>query len=85
MVTSDSQKFIESVQDIDFVFTIQGSIGHIGFSSGESIALKTCEDFYMISQARKVYMAYSEDMYRSCFARDAAKTTDVCYEELFFE
>lgn len=85
LVTSDSQRFIDSIHDIDCVFTIPGTIGHVGFSIGESVALKTCLDFYMISQASKVYMAYSKDMYRSCFARDAAKTTDVCYEEIFIE
>lgn len=84
LVTSDSQKFLDSLKGYDCFFTLPGKIGHVGWSLDFDVALKTLEDFYMISQARKAYMAYTDNMYRSCFARDAAQTTDIPYEEILF-
>lgn len=84
LVTSDSQKLIEYISDIDFVFTIEGKIGHIQFIHSDDVILKTFLDFYMISQAKKVYMAYSGQMYKSKFSQSAAETTGVPFESINF-
>lgn len=84
LVTSDSQTFIDAVKEIDFVYIIPGKIGHIGFTQGKDIHIKTFLDFYMISKAKKAYMAYSNKMYKSHFAQTAALTTGIPYEEFAF-
>ena len=84
LITSDSQKFINSLSSISYVFTIDGEIGHIGFSSSFETYIKTFMDFYMISQARKVFMGYTDKMYKSHFAESAAMTMGVQYESIRF-
>ena len=84
LVTTDSSKFLNIVQKLDYVFVIEGKIGHIGFQENPDVHLKTMLDFYMISQARKVYMAYTGDMYPSHFAESAAETTNTLYESVKF-
>lgn len=84
LVTSDSQRLIDYISDIDFVFTIDGKIGHIQYNHSDDVILKTFLDFYMISQAKKVYMAYSGQMYKSKFSQSAAETTGVPFESVNF-
>jgi len=84
LVTSDSKKFVTSISDLVFCYVIPGNIGHLGTARSETVLMKTFLDFYMISKARKVYMAHSGEMYRGGFAASAAATTDVPYEEIEF-
>lgn len=84
LVTTDSLKFLNEVNKLEYVFIIPGAIGHIGFQENPDVHLKTMLDFYMISQARKVYMAYTGDMYPSHFAESAAETTNTLYESVKF-
>lgn len=84
LVTSDSATFMKSINNIDFVFTLPGDIGHIGFSNNENTHLKTMMDFYMISKAQKAYMGYSDKMYKSHFAQSAAQTTGIKYNAIKF-
>ena len=84
LVTSDSTKFVKSISDLNFCYVIPGNIGHLGTARSETVLMKTFLDFYMISKARKVYMAHSGEMYRGGFAASAAATTDVPYEEIEF-
>lgn len=84
LVTSDSQSFIDEAKKLNFVYVIPGEIGHIGFSKGTDVYMKTFLDFYMISQASHVYMAHSGKMYRSNFAPTAAKSNNVPYDEIVY-
>ena len=79
LVTSDSQKFIDKVADIPYVYIIPGEIGHIGHMGG-NIFLKTFLDLYMISYAKKVYLCVGEGMYKSNYARFAAQTQNKPFE-----
>lgn len=84
LVTSDSQSFIDSVSKLDFVLLVEGEIGHIGYSCNDSVTKKMFLDFYMISQAQHVYLAYSGKMYKSNFAKTAAMSTNAPYSEIAF-
>lgn len=84
LVTSDSQTFIDAVSKLYYVYVIPGKIGHIGWTEGDEVYEKVLLDFYMISQATHVYMAHSGKMYRSNFAKTAAKTTNAPYDEITY-
>ena len=84
LVTSDSQTFLDKASALDFVYIVPGKTGHIGFSQGQDVHDKMFLDFFLISQARHVYMAFSGKMYRSIFAKTAAWTNNVPYDEIAF-
>lgn len=84
LVTSDSMTFMHAIANIPFVYQIPGVIGHIGHVDNSSANLKTFLDFWMISLAKKAYMGYTGDMYKSNFAKSAANSTGILYEELEF-
>ena len=82
LVTSDSQSFIDEVIQYPFVYVAPGKIGHIGYAQGTDVYEKMFVDFFLISQAEHVYMAFSGKMYRSNFAKTAALSTGVPYDEM---
>lgn len=84
LVTSDSKTFMNHVKTLPYVFTLPGEIGHIGHSCSDAINMKMFLDFYMISQAKKAYMGYTGEMYKSNFAKSAAATTGIPYEAIHF-
>lgn len=84
LVTTDSMKFLDAVNQLPYVFVIPGRIGQIAFKSDNEINLKMFLDFFMISKAKKAYMAYTGDMYKSHFAQSAAETTDIPFESIGF-
>ncbi|MBR0038307.1 MAG: hypothetical protein IJP70_11810 [Bacteroidales bacterium] len=84
LVTSDSSTFVKAISDFDFCYVIPGDVGHLGTAQHESVLLKTFLDFYMISRAKKVYMAHTGEMYRGGFAQSAAASTNTIYEEILF-
>lgn len=83
MVTSDSQKFIDSVSNIPYVYIIPGEIGHIGHMGGD-IFMKTYLDFYMIADAKKVYLGVGNKMYKSNFSYFVAQTRERAIELIEF-
>ena len=84
LVTSDSQKFIDSVSNIPYVYVIPGEIGHIGHMGGD-IFMKTFLDFYMIAGAKKVYLGVGNKMYRSNFSHFAAQIQGKPFELIKFK
>ena len=72
LVTSDSSSFLSLVAKISFVYVIEGKVGHIDFDNSEETTIKTFLDFFMIAKAEKVYLAKSDKMYNSDFARRAS-------------
>ena len=72
LVTADSSKFLARIKMLPYVYIIEGKIGHINFENSDDVNMKTFLDFLMIANAQKVYLAKSEKMYNSDFARRAA-------------
>lgn len=84
LVTSDSSRFISSIKEMPYVFVIDGTIGHVGHDGNDDTVKKTIVDYYMISKAKKVYMAYTGEMYKSNFAKAAAMSTGAIYKAVLF-
>lgn len=87
LVTADSKTMIDFVKKLPFVYVIPGEIAHMGFTGTDSeisAHLKTFLDFFMISEAEKVYFARHPILYRSTFAGTAAAIGNRPYEEIKF-
>lgn len=91
MVTSDSQRFINTIQSIEWVYITPGKNGQIFYgrnkddsSVADNTILRTFLDFLVISHADKVYMAHTGLMYRSQYVLTATRTTGIPYEEISF-
>lgn len=84
LVTSDSERFINEVKDLDFVFTLPGEIIHIDCANDaeKEAFMKVFVDFFMISHASQVYSIGTEEMYPSEFPMYAAKVRDVPFKRI---
>lgn len=80
-MTSDSMKFCSYVKCLPYVYIAPGEIAHVNFSSAGSNHMKTFVDFMLISRAQKAYLARTDFMFKSGFARIAAKAGNVPFEE----
>lgn len=85
LVTADSQKFLDEISDIEFVYIIPGAIAHLNYSEDDNAHLKTFVDFMMISSASKAYLVRTKRMFKSGFARKAAMSSDTPFEEYLIE
>lgn len=85
LITADSQKFLNQIKNIEFVYIIPGTIGHLNYSMDENTHLKTFIDFMMISSAQKVYLARTNKMFKSGFARKAAMLSNIPFEEYIID
>ena len=83
-VTSDSMKFMSYLNRLDYVVSIPGEISHLGISASKESCLKTFIDYYMISKAKKAYLGYSGEMYKSNFARSAAEGAGIPFFSIEF-
>lgn len=72
LITSDSISFLEAAKILPFVYVVSGKIGHINYEQSDDVNMKTFIDFFMIANANKVYLAKSQKMYNSDFARRAS-------------
>lgn len=72
LVTSDSITFLNEAKKRKYVYVAEGRVGHIDFESSDEVNIKTFVDFYLIANAKKVYLAKSNLMYNSDFARRAS-------------
>ena len=61
LITSDSRKFLDSLNSFDFVYTIPGKVVHMSFSEDKSFEthLKSFVDLYMVSQSEKIFLLSS--------------------------
>jgi hypothetical protein len=71
IVFSDSKIFLDRVKELP-VYVLDGKIGHISFENDKEIIIKTFIDFYMISNAERIYMIKAPEMYASVFSYYAA-------------
>lgn len=72
IVFSDSEKFLSKAKELPQVRVLSGKVGHIDTDTNSATHLKTFVDFFMISNATKVYLVKSNLMYNSAFPRMAA-------------
>lgn len=79
LVTSDSISFLEKAACKHYVYVIPGKIEHMDFSDSDKnhTQLKSFLDFFMISEAQKVYSVVIGEMYWSQFPEYAAKINNV--------
>ena len=79
LVTSDSISFLEEAARKSYVYVIPGKIEHMDFTDTDTnhTQLKSFLDFFMISEAKKVYSVVIGEMYWSQFPAYAAKINDV--------
>ncbi|MCD7973191.1 MAG: hypothetical protein LUG18_11100 [Candidatus Azobacteroides sp.] len=86
LVTADSERFIRAVKKLDFVYIIPGKIGHMDNKEEKdvSVHLKTFVDFFMLANSQKIMLLVTGNMYRSGFAKRAAKLYDTPFEEIIF-
>ncbi|WMI95026.1 hypothetical protein [Bacteroides fragilis] len=82
LVTSDSQIFLSQIKDIPRVYIVEGVISHVDDPTTNNGHLKTFVDFYLISNARKIFLMRTKEMYKSSFARTAALINSVPFEEI---
>lgn len=85
LVTSDSTLFLKEVRSFNYVKIISGDRVHID-SKSENIQndafIKSFVDFYMISEAERVYCIGTKDMYPSEFPMYAAKLNNRHFERI---
>lgn len=87
LVTSDSITFLETIKkQKEYVSIIPGEVVHMDYTSGAEyeVYMKSFVDLLMLSRAEKIYLLQTGDMYRSGFAKRAAKIHNVPYEEIVF-
>lgn len=84
LVTSDSGVFLSEAARLDRVFIIPGKVVHLGSVSGEDydVYLKSFIDFFMLSEAERIYCIGTQEMYPSEFPMYAAKLNDVPFERI---
>lgn len=72
VVFSDSEKFLSNVKELSQIHIVPGKVGHIDNDNNTATHAKTFLDFFLISNAAKVYLVKSNRMYNSDFPRIAA-------------
>lgn len=88
LVTSDSKTFLARASQLQGVYTIPGDLVHIDNVSDAKKCvnndpyLKSLLDFFMLSEARKIYRISTGKMYRSDFPVFAAKINRTPFEAL---
>lgn len=86
LVTADSGSFLKEVSKLDFVYLLPGKVGHMDSTSQQDIQvhMKTFLDFFVLSHAKKIYLLITGKMYKSGFAKRAAKLNNIPFEEVEF-
>ncbi|WP_349839515.1 hypothetical protein [Bacteroides fragilis] len=84
LITSDSNIFIEVVKNDPNVCVISGNIIHIDNQPVDDnlTKLKPFIDFYLLSEAQKIYSVRNKDMYPSGFPEYAAKIRNIPFTRI---
>ena len=85
-VATDSITFLKAAKTLPFVYVIDGDIVHVDAAKESSFDnhKKTFIDFFMISNATKVYLAHRGQMFYSGFPRTAALAGNKQFEIIEF-
>lgn len=86
LVTSDSRKFLDEIDSIDYIYTIPGKLVHLSYTlvNDFEIHLKSFVDLLMLAEAQKIYLLVTGDMYHSGFAESASFINNRPYCEIVF-
>jgi hypothetical protein len=86
LVTSDSPSFLESVNQLSYVFTIPGKMEHMDFTHKKDIGInaKSFFDLFILSQAQRITLLVTGKMYCSGFPAFAAEIGGRPYHEIQF-
>lgn len=86
LVTSDSRTFLDSLADVDYVYTIPGKVVHMTYTPEHdfNLHLKSFVDLMVLADAQKIYLLVTDDMFHSGFAQSASFINDRPYEEVVF-
>jgi hypothetical protein len=87
LVTADSETFLKRLQGLENIFVFPSKVVHIDCAENESteVYLKSFLDFYLISEAQKVYSVGTKEMYKSEFPMYAAKVNNRPFERILIE
>lgn len=86
LITADSEIFLKQVSKLDFVYAISSKTLPIEYGKDEryNIFLKSYIDLLMLSEANKLFLLYTNSMYRSGFAKNASYINSKEYIEINF-
>ena len=87
LVNSDSTTFLQSAEELDYVYVIPGNITHIDGKNDKdeySAYEKTFLDFFMIANAEKIYLLRTGQMYNSGYPFAASKIYNKPFEKIEF-
>jgi hypothetical protein len=85
MLASDSMLFINYAKNaMEDIYVIPGVVKHIDTAKqvNDSENLKMFLDYYLISNAEKVYSIVSDEMWPSAFPEYAAKIGNIAFERI---
>ncbi len=84
LVTSDSETFLKRLTSLDYIYTIPGTIVHMGFTfdASQDTYMKSFVDYFMLSYAKKVYQMTDKFLFKSGFPHRAAMLNNAPYEEI---
>ena len=88
LVTSDSIIFISRVSKIEGIYTLPGKPVHIDCvkeNEANHEYISTFIDFFMLSEAQRIYNIYTKKMYPSEFPLYASKLNNIPFERIFIE
>lgn len=87
LVNSDSTTFLEHASNLEYVYIISGNITHIDAQSTNDeyiVYEKTFLDFFMIANAKKIFLLRSGQMYNSGYPYAASKIYNKPFEIIEF-
>lgn len=83
LVTADSNLFLQEVSILPNIYVAPGKVGHIGHNEEGDVFLKTFLDFFLVANAKQVYLAFTGTMYsQSLFAKTAALVNDRIFKKI---
>ena len=82
LITSDSRKFLDIIDKIEWVYTIPGTLVHMSYTPVHDFEthLKSFVDLLMLADAEKLYLLVTDDMFHSGFAESASLINNRPYE-----
>ena len=82
LVTSDSRRFLDEIDQEDWTYTIPGKLVHMSYTPIHDFEthLKSFVDLFMLADAEKLYLLVTDDMFHSGFAESAALIKNRPYE-----
>lgn len=87
LVTSDSNLMTDVASQLPYVWTNRGKAAHVDTisSAPTDYYLKSFVDFYLLSNAQKIYSATTKEMYVSDFPLYAAKINGTPFERVILD